>query len=50
MLSDPRCAHLEIGAIALHVGCNELSYFNRVFRRRYNATPSDIRAAGRLGQ
>lgn len=44
MLADPRCSHLEIGAIALHVGFNELSYFNRAFRRRYDRTPSDVRA------
>jgi AraC-like DNA-binding protein len=47
MLTDLRYAHLEIGAIALHVGFNELSYFNRAFRRRYHGTPSDVRAASR---
>ena len=50
MLTDPLCSHLEIGAIALHVGFNELSYFNRVFRRRYHGTPSDIRAASRANR
>ena len=33
-----------IGAIAFEIGFNDLSYFNRAFRRRYNATPSDIRS------
>ena len=28
---------------AFEVGFADLSYFNRTFRRRYNATPSDIR-------
>ncbi len=43
MLSDPRFAGQQIGAIALNVGFNDLSYFNRTFRRRYGATPSDVR-------
>jgi AraC-like DNA-binding protein len=45
MLSDPRFAGQQIGAIALNVGFNDLSYFNRTFRRRYGATPSDVREA-----
>jgi AraC-like DNA-binding protein len=32
-----------ISSIAYDVGFGDLSYFNRVFRRQYNATPSDIR-------
>jgi AraC-like DNA-binding protein len=34
-----------IGAIAFELGFNDLSYFNRAFRRRYDATPSDVRNA-----
>ncbi|RVC16943.1 AraC family transcriptional regulator, partial [Mesorhizobium sp. M7A.F.Ca.AU.002.02.1.1] len=30
-------------------GFNDLSYFNRAFRRRYGATPSDVRAAALKG-
>ena len=45
MLQDPRFASRPISAIAYDVGFSDLSYFNRTFRRRYNATPSDIRAA-----
>ncbi|MBV8752919.1 MAG: AraC family transcriptional regulator [Hyphomicrobiales bacterium] len=45
LLADPGCGHLTISAIAFEVGFANLSYFNRVFRRRYGATPSDIRAA-----
>jgi AraC-like DNA-binding protein len=45
MLSDPRFAHRSINAIALDVGFSDLSYFNRTFRRRYGATPSDVREA-----
>jgi AraC-like DNA-binding protein len=34
-------------AVALAAGFGDLSHFNRSFRRRYGATPSDVRAAGR---
>jgi AraC-like DNA-binding protein len=48
MLSDPRHADLTIGAIAYKVGFGDLSTFNREFRRRYGATPKEVRgAAGR---
>ena len=39
-----------ISAIAFEAGFDDLSYFNRCFRRRYEATPSDIRAAARRAQ
>ncbi|UVK47858.1 AraC family transcriptional regulator [Mesorhizobium sp. AR07] len=45
MLSDPRHAGRSITEIAYEAGFNDLSYFNRAFRRRYDATPSDVRAA-----
>jgi AraC-like DNA-binding protein len=32
-----------ISTIAFELGFNDLSYFNRTFRRRYSATPSEIR-------
>jgi AraC-like DNA-binding protein len=47
MLTDPRFADRSIGSIAFDVGFNDLSYFNRTFRRRFGATPSDARAAAR---
>ena len=43
LLRDPRLAKSSISAIAFDVGFGDISYFNRVFRRHYNATPSDIR-------
>src|SRR5271166_2160081 len=43
MLSDPRLADRTIGSIAFDVGFGDLSYFNRTFRRRYGAPPSEIR-------
>jgi AraC-like DNA-binding protein len=45
MLGDPRYDYLGITAIAFEAGFNDLSYFNRTFRRYFGATPSDIRAA-----
>jgi AraC-like DNA-binding protein len=47
LLRAPGHAARPIGAVAMDAGFGDLSYFNRVFRRRYGATPSDIRAAGR---
>jgi AraC-like DNA-binding protein len=46
LLTDPRVAERSIGAIALDSGFGDLSYFNRCFRRRYGATPSEVRAGG----
>jgi AraC-like DNA-binding protein len=43
MLRDQRFAMHSITSIAFDAGFGDLSYFNRTFRRRYNATPSDIR-------
>jgi AraC-like DNA-binding protein len=44
MLADPRYAGSTVIAIAFAVGFGDISYFNRAFRRRFGATPSDIRA------
>jgi len=44
LLSDLRSIDRTIAAIAFDVGFNDLSYFNRTFRRRFGATPSDVRA------
>jgi AraC-like DNA-binding protein len=43
MLCDPRFGDRSISSVAFDVGFGDLSYFNRTFRRRYDATPSDIR-------
>jgi AraC-like DNA-binding protein len=49
MLTSPRFAAEPISRIAFGVGFGDLSYFNRVFRRRYDCTPKDVRAeAARL--
>ena len=48
MLCDLRFSHRSISSVAFDVGFSDLSYFNRTFRRRYDATPSEIRhSAGR---
>lgn len=44
MLNDSRFRERTIGAIAFDAGFGDLSYFNRAFRRRFGASPSDIRA------
>jgi AraC-like DNA-binding protein len=42
-LRSPLHSRRAISTIAFDLGFNDLSYFNRAFRRRYNATPSEIR-------
>jgi AraC-like DNA-binding protein len=49
MLSDPRFGDRSISSVALHVGFGDLSYFDRAFRRRYVATPSEIRQSAERG-
>lgn len=50
MLSGPRFGDHSISWVAFDVGFGDLSYFNRAFRRRYGATPSEIKqAAGQSG-
>lgn len=44
-LTDRRYAGHLISTIAYEAGFGDLSYFNQAFRRRYGATPSDVRAA-----
>ena len=43
ILRNPLHSRRAISTIAFELGFNDLSYFNRAFRRRYNATPSEIR-------
>jgi AraC-like DNA-binding protein len=43
MLRSPRCQAMRIAEIAYACGFDDLSYFNRTFRKRYGATPSDVR-------
>jgi AraC-like DNA-binding protein len=44
MLTDPRYAGEKISTVAYDCGFNDLSYFNRAFRRQCGAAPSDVRA------
>ncbi len=43
MLSSPRYAACSVTAIALEASFNDLSHFNKRFKRRYSMTPSDMR-------
>ena len=45
MLTYRRCLHLAIIDIAFAAGFGDVSHFNRMFRRRFGDTPSDVRAA-----
>lgn len=47
LLSDPAFKNYSISAIAFEVGFNDLSYFNRTFRRRFGMTPTDARQAAK---
>jgi AraC-like DNA-binding protein len=42
-----RYAHLNIAQIAHESGFGDVSYFNRMFRRRFGVTPSDVREEAR---
>jgi AraC-like DNA-binding protein len=46
-LRSPLHSRRAISTIAFDLGFNDLSYCNRVCRRRYNATPSDVRNGAR---
>lgn len=50
LLIEPLRTPAPISAIAFDVGFGDLSYFNRAFRRRYGATPSEIRAEAQKPQ
>jgi AraC-like DNA-binding protein len=43
MLTDPRYAGEKISTVAYDCGFNDLSYFNRAFRRICGAAPSEVR-------
>jgi AraC-like DNA-binding protein len=45
MLTDPRWAERSIASIAFDAGFGDLSHFNKMFKRLYGATPSDVRRA-----
>ena len=47
LLSDPKLGGRTLTAIAFAAGFNDLSHFQRRFRRRYGTTPSDVRASTR---
>jgi AraC-like DNA-binding protein len=49
-LQAPRFRDWTISGIAYESGFGDLSYFNHRFRRRYGATPSDVRACGQASE
>jgi AraC-like DNA-binding protein len=42
-LTEPNAARQGIGDIVLACGFGDISHFNRAFRRRYGASPSEVR-------
>jgi AraC-like DNA-binding protein len=46
LLTSPGYTHLHIIEIAYEAGFGDISNFNRAFRRRFGATPSEIRLLG----
>ena len=46
MLANPRNDGMKVSDIALACGFNEVSYFNRCFRRRFGASPTQFRGRG----
>jgi AraC-like DNA-binding protein len=48
MLRDSRHAHLTIAQLAHACGFNDISYFNRAFRRHFGATQTDVRMQNSL--
>jgi AraC-like DNA-binding protein len=49
LLSDPRLSYRTLTAIAFAAGFNDLSHFQRRFRARYGAPPSELRRPTVLG-
>jgi AraC-like DNA-binding protein len=47
LLGEAHHRHRKISTIAHEAGFGDLSYFNRMFRKRFGAAPSDTRAAVR---
>lgn len=45
LLRDPGNDNRSIADIALGVGFNDVSYFNRSFRKQFDKTPSELRAS-----
>jgi len=43
MLASPRHAHMSIMDIAHECGFSTVSHFHRMFRRRFKATPGEVR-------
>jgi AraC-like DNA-binding protein len=50
MLIDPQLLDRTVSSIAHEAGFGDVSYFNRTFRRRHGATPSDVRTKAQREQ
>ncbi|HEY7247710.1 MAG TPA: helix-turn-helix domain-containing protein [Xanthobacteraceae bacterium] len=50
LLLDPQNRHRKVSDIAYAAGFGDLSYFNRVFRKQFGITPSEIRSETKYSQ
>lgn len=50
VIVDPLYIHETISSIALGAGFGDISYFNMTFRRRYGATPTEVRRASQASE
>jgi AraC-like DNA-binding protein len=48
LLREPKSRWRKVSDVAAGVGFSDISYFNRAFRARFGATPSEVRT--RIGQ
>ena len=50
LLADPRHAHQMIATLAYDAGFSDLAAFGRLFKRRFGATPTQVREGWATGQ
>ncbi|GAB2177404.1 helix-turn-helix transcriptional regulator [Dongia sp. agr-C8] len=48
-LSDPDSSGRSVSSVAFDCGFSDVSHFNRMFRRRYGCTPTEVRSRRRTG-
>jgi AraC-like DNA-binding protein len=44
-LLDPVCAHMSVASVGYESGFNDATHFSRAFKRRFGATPGEVRRA-----
>jgi AraC-like DNA-binding protein len=49
LLREPKSRWRKVSDIAAATGFSDISYFNRVFRNRFSATPTEVRVSPQAG-